>query len=272
MLSFLTDLHFILHDLIRIKVLGGELTLDSISIFVGAFLTALSTFIMWKKWGKDRETLINFYIVFLLALLISQPLYLLLVWATRGFREAFLKFFSGGMTIAWTFAIGVSFLYMFFYRRRELLDFYDHLLPFLAFLFGWSKAFHCFTFGCCFGKPTQLPWGVVFHPQSPAGKAFPGIPLHPVQLYNTIGAWLIIPPALWLLKRRHFEGEILLWMLLYLGLTKTFEYPYFRGDLLSPMRIWFISIPVFGISFLLLIVFYYRYLRKKEAITSSPFL
>lgn len=33
----------------------------------------------------------------------------------------------------------------------------------------------CFVGGCCFGKPTGLPWGVVFHD---------GIPRHPTQLYE----------------------------------------------------------------------------------------
>ncbi len=33
----------------------------------------------------------------------------------------------------------------------------------------------CFVGGCCYGKPTGLPWGVVFHD---------GIPRHPAQLYE----------------------------------------------------------------------------------------
>lgn len=33
----------------------------------------------------------------------------------------------------------------------------------------------CFIGGCCYGKPTGLPWGVVFHD---------GIPRHPTQLYE----------------------------------------------------------------------------------------
>jgi phosphatidylglycerol:prolipoprotein diacylglycerol transferase len=33
----------------------------------------------------------------------------------------------------------------------------------------------CFVGGCCYGKPTGLPWGLVFHD---------GIPRHPTQLYE----------------------------------------------------------------------------------------
>lgn len=35
----------------------------------------------------------------------------------------------------------------------------------------------CFRAGCCFGTPTELPWGVVFHHVD-------GLPRHPTQLYE----------------------------------------------------------------------------------------
>jgi prolipoprotein diacylglyceryltransferase len=35
----------------------------------------------------------------------------------------------------------------------------------------------CFFNGCCFGIPTDLPWGVVFHD---------GIPRHPTQIYESL--------------------------------------------------------------------------------------
>lgn len=39
----------------------------------------------------------------------------------------------------------------------------------------------CFVGGCCYGKPTGLPWGVAFHD---------GIPRHPTQLYEAaFHAW-----------------------------------------------------------------------------------
>src|SRR5439155_5301681 len=35
----------------------------------------------------------------------------------------------------------------------------------------------CFCNGCCYGVPTTLPWGVVFHD---------GLPRHPTQLYESL--------------------------------------------------------------------------------------
>lgn len=46
----------------------------------------------------------------------------------------------------------------------------------------------CFGTGCCYGRPTQLPWGVAFggHPASNTPEELWGVPLHPTQLYEAL--------------------------------------------------------------------------------------
>jgi prolipoprotein diacylglyceryltransferase len=65
--------------------------------------------------------------------------------------------------------------------------------------------FGCLFGGCCFGKPTSLPWGTTYPPGSLAavvhamrGLVLPGgssLPVHPVQLYE-IGLLAIVVAAL----------------------------------------------------------------------------
>ena len=266
--KILSEFHLLMRDLVNIKILGVEIKSHTFfGYMIGVPITILLTFIMWKRWKKEIQILINFYATFWIGFFLSFPLYLIFLSIIK--RKSFPIEI---MSVMWLFALGVSFLYFFFHHNKEkILDFYDHILSFLAFLLGWVKLFHCFVFGCCFGKPTELPWGVVFHPESPAGLEYGNTPLHPVQLYNLIGAWIIIPPALWLLKRKHFDGEVVMWMFLYLGVMKTFEFPYFRGDYPAIYRIWIISIPIFLISLFALIISYYRFLSKKESISYRPF-
>jgi len=55
--------------------------------------------------------------------------------------------------------------------------------------------------GDAYGLPTTLPWGIVFPPESPAGQAYPGIPLHPTMIYELIGNLLTFG-LLWRLRLR----------------------------------------------------------------------
>ena len=63
----------------------------------------------------------------------------------------------------------------------------------------------CFLAGCCWGRPTDLPWGVVF--SDPRSFAVRGVPLHPSQLYETLLEGALFA---WLWRRRmraHREGS-----------------------------------------------------------------
>jgi phosphatidylglycerol:prolipoprotein diacylglycerol transferase len=55
----------------------------------------------------------------------------------------------------------------------------------------------CLLNGCCWGKPTTLPWGIVFRGPSALPPSLRGVPLHPTQLYELLGCLLIF----WLTDR-----------------------------------------------------------------------
>jgi phosphatidylglycerol---prolipoprotein diacylglyceryl transferase len=75
----------------------------------------------------------------------------------------------------------------------------------------------CFAAGCCWGKPTSLPWGVKF---TELGHQITGVPtdvyLHPTQLYESFAMLIVFLFLLWMHKRKRFNGQvILLYALLY---------------------------------------------------------
>jgi phosphatidylglycerol:prolipoprotein diacylglycerol transferase len=81
--------------------------------------------------------------------------------------------------------------------------------------------------GCCYGKPTDLKWGVVFtHPNSLAPL---NVSLHPTQIYSTISGFLIFLILLLLHSKKKFEGQVLLWFLI-LHSTARLAIERFRGD------------------------------------------
>jgi phosphatidylglycerol:prolipoprotein diacylglycerol transferase len=88
----------------------------------------------------------------------------------------------------------------------------------------------CFAAGCCWGKPTTLPWGVRF---SELGHEITGVPvdahLHPTQLYESFTALAIFFFLLWLHKRRRFDGQVILSFAVLYGLVR-FLIEFLRDD------------------------------------------
>jgi phosphatidylglycerol:prolipoprotein diacylglycerol transferase len=85
----------------------------------------------------------------------------------------------------------------------------------------------CFCAGCCYGKETSLPWGVVF--KDPRSLAKLNTSLHPTQLYEAIvGLFLFIFLIKWE-KRKRFNGELFFLLILFYSIARFFI-EMIRGD------------------------------------------
>lgn len=99
------------------------------------------------------------------------------------------------------------FLYAHFLRLKFLrtLDYVCQAAP----LWHFFGRLGCFSAGCCYGLPTQKPWGVVFtNPQSLVAPEFLGIPIHPTQLYEAFGELSIFFLLYFFLLKRLEAGKI----------------------------------------------------------------
>jgi len=78
----------------------------------------------------------------------------------------------------------------------------------------------CFLAGCCFGAVTDSPLGVSFPPASPASRhqwmegmlpsyRMESVPVHPTQLYESLGALAISAAAYFLVRpNKRFDGQV----------------------------------------------------------------
>lgn len=67
----------------------------------------------------------------------------------------------------------------------------------------------CLQHGCCYGKPTQLPWGIVFtDPHSAVWRRYLGTPIHPTQVYEFLAATALFAAAHFLFLPRVKEGRL----------------------------------------------------------------
>lgn len=88
----------------------------------------------------------------------------------------------------------------------------------------------CFLAGCCWGRECSAPWAVTFtDPAAERNVGVPiGIPLHPTQLYESIGLFALCGLLL-LFEKRRWPGQTFAWYLgSYAILRGTIEF--FRGD------------------------------------------
>ncbi len=89
----------------------------------------------------------------------------------------------------------------------------------------------CLMAGDDYGSVTNLPWAVTFtDPDAAAiGGAPLGVPLHPVQLYESIFCLMLFFALVWLSRRKTFDGQILLAYSVAYAIGR-FIIEYFRGD------------------------------------------
>lgn len=89
----------------------------------------------------------------------------------------------------------------------------------------------CFMAGDDYGRPTDVPWAVAFTDPDAAriGGAPLGVPLHPVQLYESIVCLLLFVLLVRLSRRQRFDGQVILAYTLMYAIAR-FILEFFRGD------------------------------------------
>ena len=218
----------------------GSFPINTYGVFLAlAFLCAiLITVKLAARDGLPREKIYDLCLWMLLCSLIGSKI--LMLFTEPEYRDHPLQLISldflrsGG--VFYGGLIG-AILSGYFLMRRYQLPWWktaDACAPGIAIgnFFGRQG---CFAAGCCWGKPTTLPWGVKF---TELGHEITGVPLdlrlHPTQLYESFAMLLVFFFLLWLHKHRRFNGQvILLYALLYSVIRFAIEFlrddP--RGDL-----------------------------------------
>src|SRR5829696_162443 len=90
----------------------------------------------------------------------------------------------------------------------------------------------CLFAGCCFGKPTSVPWAITFHSEYAAQNVGTplNVPLHPTQLYEAGAELLILGILLATEKKgRPFPGRTF-WGYMFLYGISRFIIEFYRGD------------------------------------------
>ena len=199
-----------------------------------AFLAAL--FVAARLGARDglaRERVFDLGLWMLLGGLVGSKLLLMLAepeYASNPWQLVSLDFLrSGGV---WYGGFLGGLLTGVFLIRRYRLPFWkvtDAFAPGVALGQAVGRQ-GCFAAGCCWGKPTNLPWGVEFGELAHRITGVPvGVHLHPTQLYESAACAVIFLLLFRLHRRKRFDGEVIAAYAVLYGLTR-FLIEFVRDD------------------------------------------
>src|SRR5438270_10871721 len=201
----------------------GPSTVDTYGVLLAAaYLLGLKlAMARAKARGLDANRVLDLGIYIIISALIGAKL-LLLVTDFRSFssdpRELFSLARSGGVFYGGLILAVVVALWYIRHIGLPLWTTCDVFAPGIA-LGHVIGRFGCFFAGCCYGKPTTVPWAITFtSPYAAANVGTPlNVPLHPTQLYEAGAEALILIILLATESRgRRFAGRTFwLYMLMY---------------------------------------------------------
>ncbi len=209
----------------------GPLTLHTYGMLISlGFIAGISLAIyLGKKEDIAKEKILDIGFYTLLSAIIGSRLFFVLIEYEDFIKNPIdiFKIWEGGLVFFGGLLLAVPVLLIYLKQNRlPALKTFDLLAPCVAIGHAIGRI-GCFSAGCCYGKPTSLPWGITF--TSPDSMALRGIPLHPTQLYESFAEIGIFIFLLFLRKHKGFNGQIF-WTYVLLYSFARFVIEFFRGD------------------------------------------
>ena len=154
-----------------------------------------------------------------------------------------------------------SFIGVFWWMKRKKIfswgNIVDICTPSIVLGFFFVRI-GCFLNGCCFGTPTDMPWGIVFPSDSPAGLIYKNTKIHPVQLYAAFSALVSFIILIAIEKRGHFvrrKGHLffsfLILSAIWRFIIEFFRYQEFNSTLIN----WLTNAQVYSVTVLFFAIF-----------------
>jgi len=196
-MGFLLAVFIALKEARRVNI-DPNLVMDLAFYILISALIGSRLFYVFTNWDEFRD----------------EPISIFLFW--RGGLV-----FYGGLICA--------FLVGFWYVKKKHLKFTplaDLVAPSIALGQAIGRL-GCFSAGCCYGKPTGIPWAVTFKDSYTLAPR--DIPIHPTQLYESLATFSIFLTLIIMRRRERFQGKLFWYYLLFYA-TARFIIEFFRGD------------------------------------------
>lgn len=236
-------------------------------IAIGALLGLF--YMAWqgkKQIGLSFDAANSLFLLIMLAAIVGGKFFFFLENPAY-YLKNFSKLFTGaGFVFYGSFLFAVPVMLWFFKRNKiptlAMLD----IMAFVTCIVHGFGRIGCFMAGCCYGKPTESIFGVVF--TNPVCKARPlNTSLHPTQLYEAGFIFLVLLLLFFLKARKQFDGQLfLLYLMLYASGRAVLEI--FRGDVARGFIIedWLSHSQFISLIIIVVAGIYYFRLSKKRVL------
>jgi phosphatidylglycerol:prolipoprotein diacylglycerol transferase len=212
----------------------GPFTLHTYGVFIAAafFLAIGMSLREARKQGMDQNRILDlaFYLT-LSGVLGARTLFIIVEY--EYFLEdpiRIFKIWEGGLVFYG--GLIVAFIVSAFYVRKHklpVLKIADFVAPALSAAQALGRM-GCLTAGCCYGKETSRPWGIVFtDPESLVPLEKLHVTLHPTQIYSSLSNLTLFVLLYMLYRNRKFDGQVCFMYGMLYPLVRSFL-EFFRGD------------------------------------------
>ncbi len=209
------------------------------------FLAGVLAMVWRRKFASiETEQIFDLSLVAMFAgILGARIFYVVQFWSEfSGSPVLILRIDKGGLVFYGGFICAFASIAVYCWRKRlATLKVLDLMAPALALAHAFGRI-GCFLQGCCYGKPSDAAWSVVFpggtlpaarYPDiskvNEAGNVLCSLSLHPAQLYESAANFLLFGLLLALQGRMKRPGQLAAVYMLAYGVLR-FVWEAFRGD------------------------------------------
>lgn len=203
----------VLFEVFRLKIYGYG-TMIALGILVALILLDKKS----KIRGYNADDIFNMAIISTIGgMLGGKLLYIIVDIKNIIDNPEVLKDLGNGFVIYGAIIGGAISVYLYCKKKNwDVLKMLDLVIPSVALAQGFGRI-GCFLAGCCYGKPTKLPIGVMFTNSLFAPS---NISLHPTQIYSSIFDFMLAFFLLWHSKKNEKPGRVFALYLIIYGLGR----------------------------------------------------
>ena len=202
-------------------------------IMIASLAACFSAMKFAKEEGLSEVAILDMAIIAVIGSIIGARVFHVLVEAPAYYWADPIRvfyFWQGGFVSLGAFIFSITGWTLYLRWKKYVVTRYLDIGALVAPIIIFFVRAGCLFTGCCYGKPTDLPIGIVFNnPASTAFYYYPGTSLFPTQIINMINAIVMFGFLFFVYKKRKFFGQVGAVFLIYYGISR-FCIEFLRGD------------------------------------------